>query len=387
MLRRSVLVVLAGLLVILAAFLAVRPSSLWYWTPLTERSILKLYTLDTDPRRYDVIILGASIAEFAFYPDLIEAQLKARLGLADPEARRRDYAVYNASIQAAFLPTYLEVLRNIVGDSQEPTAVMLAVSPRDFNGSSYRVQRQVRFLARSPADLWLVFVKAGNTAQRWSVIHAFTHGLEVLVQAPLYPLYRDDVDYFRQGHGRILLDHYPVLRSVMERDVNSDITPEFFERLRQNGVTEVREHQVNDFAINGLIDAWTRAIIAEARNKNVRLAVVLMPATEWFDRNAFGDNLRLTREYIARVCAETGTPFYDLRDPRFRPEDGNYFDGCDHLALAGAAPLSKAVTDEIIIPLLAGPAATNAPPPPEGKPIPGRAGFQVAPADGAPAVP
>lgn len=398
MIRRSMLVVLAGLTVILAAFFAVRSSSLWYWTPLTERSILKLYTLDTAPEKFEVLILGASIAEFAFYPDMIEKELRAKL---PPSPAPGEHAVYNASIQAAFLPTYLEILRNIVGDSQQPRAVMLAVSPRDFNGSSYRVQRQVRFLARSPSDLWLVFAKAGNPAQRWSAFHALTHGLEVLVQAPLYPLYRDDVDYFRRGHGRILLDHYPVLRSVMERDVNNDITPEFFERLRQNGVTEVREHQVNDFAINDLIDSWTRAIIAEARLKNLRLAVVLMPATEWFDRNAFGDNLRLTREYIARVCAETGTPFYDLRDPRFRPDDGNYFDGCDHLSMEGAGPLSKAVTDEIIIPLLTGdqPAAptpapgdttsiqSNGPPPPEGKPIPGRAGFDLAPAVGATPVP
>ena len=384
MFRRSGFLVLASVGVILATFFAVRPFAIWYWTPLTERSILKLYAIDNDPRNFDVLVLGASIAEFAFYPNEIESELNSAL------PRSPGWTVYNASIQAAFLPTYLEVLRNVVGRRQRPRAVMLAVSPRDFNGSSNRVQRQVRFFARSPSDFWLVLTKAGNSRQRWSAIQALTHGLEVIFQGPLWPFYRDDVAYFQGAHGRILLDHYPVLRVAMEADARHQISPQYMEELKQVGMKEVKTQQLNDFVINDLIDVWTRAIIAEAKTKKVPLAIVFMPATEWFDRNAFGPEKALALQYIARVCAETNTPLYNLEDPRFRPRDEDFFEGCDHLSYAGAAPLSRAAARFIVAPLLSGTppaAAPAAPPPAAGKPIPGKMGFGAAPAPASGATP
>lgn len=337
---------LASAVIIAAALnLAVGAGSLWYYFPVQDRYALKLYALATDPKSYDVIIVGSSLSDRGLIPLVMEEELEGAL----PDSR--PISVFNASINGGLFPSYLEVMRGIVGKNQKPRLVLLVLAVRDFNAASRNLDRQVRSFTREWEDYASVMAYAPRWQTRKSAAWALLHGAESLLQAPLMGRSRRLIEAYQKRQGAAY--HYPFTELANRRNDILLVPPGIsIEQYRDKRVEKTREFLINDFQINPLIDRWMGLTIGQARQKGVALMVLLAPESRWFEKRVYSGEREQVSGYLSRVCGREGIIWVDLDDDRFRPPDHEFFDLCDHLGPQGAKRLSELVAREIIAPVL-----------------------------------
>jgi hypothetical protein len=352
-LGRAALLLVSSLLSLGAVNLIAMNLSLWYCSPLVNHHLLKLYALATDANQYQIVILGSSVAERSLVPQVIEEQLQSRDPAAGP------MRVYNCAVPGSMLPMYREAMRGIIGRWQRPRLVLLAVGPRDFNGASERVPEQLRYYTKTPRDYYRAFSQGWRPAQQAEAIHAYSHGLESVLQWLDVPGYQERVAFFQANQGGFFA--YPLTPEA--REINHRILPlegPDRDRFQREKLGMARDKALIDFTIDAQIRAWFEETIQEARARDVTLVVVLTAESAWFQANAYqgSPNARdLTLAYVREVCRREGVPFFDLSAPPFRPDEHSFYDGCQYLDVEGSIKLTRLVTQEVLLPALAPAAA------------------------------
>jgi hypothetical protein len=342
---RVALMLLSTVIILEMVNFLARQRPIWYCTPVVNPHLLKLYALATDPRRYDIIVLGSSVAERAFVPQVIEEELNARA------PQTPGWQVYNASVPGSLFPMYRDVVRDLVGRSQRPRLIMLAVGARDCNGAEARMAEQIRYYTKTPGDFLLALREAPGLKQKGAALYSRVHGLEALLQWPVCAMDPSRVAFFQYNHGGFLA--YPLTAEALE--INRLLLPPAGydrDQLRQKKLRGAREEQLADFRINPMVRRLLAGTIQGAREKGVTLIIVFTPESAWFLEHAYRGERTEARDFIRETCQREDVPFFDLGAPPFRPDDNHYFDGSDHLGMEGSIQLSRAVSREIILPSL-----------------------------------
>lgn len=349
MMAQAVLALVFGIALAALADLVLSGRTLWYWTPVTEPIILKLYALATDPKQYDVVVIGSSVSDRAFIPAAMEEELNGA-GL-----RPEPWLVYNASVEGAFLSTYADIMRSIVGKWQKPRLILLSLGVRDFNACGLRQAREIRFFTKYPEDYWLVLRHGGRLDQRFAAAHALLHGLESLLQYPMFAsaAYPEAVKNYQDARGGVYA--YPLTPEAGEKN-RATLPGEDFklDEMMESRANVALNKLLNDFRINAMIEGWLRRTIAASRQKGVKLVILFGPESDWFAKKVYKGEREAAVAFLSRICKEEGVTWIDLGQPPFRPSDREYFDGCDHLGPEGATRISRIVAKEIVVPALAG---------------------------------
>lgn len=339
-------VLVYGMLTALAVNAIMKHTNLWYWTPLTDNRLLKLYALSNDEKNYDILIIGASVSMRAFVPGIMEEELLK----TSPENEPR--LVYNASLRGTLLPTYLDIMRRIVGKWQKPKVVLMLVEVRTFSGSvkSY-INRGVRNFTQKPADMFQVIKYAPKNSTKWSVAGSIFHGLETILQIPAMfsGEYDEMLHDYESRHGSFY--HYPFTKGELRhRDTLMSKYKIDIEKRRVSKAKLRRRTILNDFRIDPMIDYWFHEIISEAKKKKVNLVILLYPRSDWLEKLE-SKEIKLITDYLNDVCKKEGIAWYDLGTEPFRPDNDVYVDDALHLGAQGAEKLSRLVVRHILEPM------------------------------------
>ena len=135
-------------------------------------------------------------------------------------------------------------------------------------------------------------------------------------------------------------------------------TPEAKAHALQQGVIDIKP-LLSSLRLDPRSDAALRELLAECRQRGIRVAMILMPEHSltrgWYSAQA----RELVQDYLSRIQREEQVPIVDSRD---WVSDDEFADSC-HMSQKGVPAFCRRLGREVVQPLL------------EGKPLPNRVLF------------
>jgi hypothetical protein len=339
--------VATALAIVLGANALLHQTPFWYWLPWQHDEIQKLYALATDPKRYDVIIIGSSVSDRAFIPAVIEEELDRQL------PRPKPWLVYNASINSATFPAFIGIARDILGVRQQPKVVVLMLFTFNFNSAS-ETTKFVRLFSSEPRDLSDVILHAPTSEVRWAAMGSLLHGIDALLQTPLLYRYRSVTAKYQDRHGSAY--QYPFTPEAMIRNKSGILNAHLPVGVARREQTETLRQCsfLVDFQIQELTRLWLEAFTAEMKRKNIPLILTMSPQSRWMAENGDFGQRRQATAYIRAFAARHDLTFCDLSQEPYNFKETEFID-YDHLGLYGAERLSRRIVGQLLAPALGKP--------------------------------
>jgi hypothetical protein len=313
-----------------------------YFTPLSHRRTLKVWTYQQEGLEADILYLGTSKIRSAVIPQEIDEELSTALG--------RDVNSFCLAQQGSSCFANWMLLRDVVASNGEPSVIVLELSAQSVNANHGNLARGIQYFAETP-DLIRSIPWLDSGKRRRAASAVPFRGITNLVALGMRPIYENDLrrvlNRVSRGRGA---QYFPGSAKAYERI--SDLSSAERTIALQNAVTIGRSSPMTRYEVGGAPGWAFDSICRFARSRSIPLVVfdtpnvkdiegslVIRSEADQFHRFVEGYSDRPGIQWLT-VDAET----LNLTDSDFRD--------FTHLHPDGATKFSRYLAAEVLLPLL-----------------------------------
>lgn len=315
-----------------------------YWTPFENRNALRIFAHQQEDFRAEVLFLGSSRIRTAVMPAVVEKSLSSGLG--------RNINTYCLGQNGATAYTSWLVLDDVVAVHGPPDLIVLELSPGSVNAHNHSVTGDLRYYSSIPE----IAVAAGwiDNRERLSAAAAGCfRGFSSLLLFGTRPLYVDDFEEVVARHIRRRGAQFPPGGSD-HRHRLSDLDERQRRNLLAHAAAYSRQHYVDRYEIGGAPGAGLQAIVTFARDRDIPLVLVDLPAAPGYaEAVSTPRDIDLFRDTLDGVLADPQLQVVEagLRGLELTDED---FLDLTHLHPDGARKISRYLATSTLLPLMEG---------------------------------